>query len=99
MIGLTTQIYHEQVNKLHLKVPPSIENIIQIRKDSEVSMASWGGGLYKIYRHMVLFICINNYKYTPRTHLSFVLPPKQGLFQSKQGTFGFQVYIYIYVCA
>ena len=23
-------------------------------------------------------------------------PPKQGLFQSKQGSFGFQVYIYIY---
>ena len=23
-------------------------------------------------------------------------PPKQGLFQSKQGSFGFQVYVYIY---
>ena len=32
--------------------------------------------------------------YIPGTHLSFVFPPKQGLFQSKQGTFGFQVYIY-----
>ena len=31
--------------------------------------------------------------YVPGTHLSFVFPPKQGLFQSKQGTFGFQVYI------
>ena len=29
--------------------------------------------------------------YLPGTHLSFVLPPKEGLFQSKQGTFGFQV--------
>ena len=35
------------------------------------------------------------YIYIPGTHLSFVLPPKEGLFQSKQGTFGFQVYIYI----
>ena len=35
--------------------------------------------------------------YIPGTHSSFVLPPKQGLFQSKQGApFGFQVYIYIY---
>ena len=24
-------------------------------------------------------------------------PPKHGLFQSKQGSFGFQVYIYIYL--
>ena len=35
-------------------------------------------------------ICI----YIPGTHLSIVLPPKEGLFQifqSKQGTFGFQV--------
>ena len=56
-----------------------------------------GRRLYKTYRHMVLFICINNYKYIyiPGTHLSFVLPPKQGLFQSKQGTL---VYIYIDVC-
>ena len=29
----------------------------------------------------------------PGTHLSFVFPPKQGLFQSKQGTFGFQVLV------
>ena len=29
--------------------------------------------------------------YIPGTHLSFVLPPKQGFFQSKHGTFGFQV--------
>ena len=36
------------------------------------------------------------YIYIPGTHLSFVLPPKKGLFQSKQGTFGFEVYIYIY---
>ena len=27
----------------------------------------------------------------------FVLPPKDGLFESKQGTFGFRVYIYIYI--
>ena len=31
--------------------------------------------------------------YVPGTHLSFVLPPKEGIFQLKQGTFGFQVYI------
>ena len=40
----------------------------------------------------------NIYIYIPGTHLSFVLAPKQGLFQSKQGSFGFQVYIiYIYM--
>ena len=33
--------------------------------------------------------------YIPGTHLSSVLSPKEGLFQSKQGTFGFQVYIFI----
>jgi len=26
--------------------------------------------------------------YVPGTHLSFVLPPKEGIFQLKQGTFG-----------
>ena len=36
-------------------------------------------------------ICI--FIYVPGTHLSFVLPLKEGLFQSKQGTFGFQVCI------
>ena len=30
----------------------------------------------------------------PGTHLSFVLPPKQGLFQSKQESFGFPVFPY-----
>ena len=33
--------------------------------------------------------------YIPGTHLSFVFPPKECLFQSKQGSFGFQVY-YVY---
>ncbi len=32
-----------------------------------------------------------------QTVIYLVLPPKEGLFQSKQGTFGFQVYIYIYI--
>ena len=31
----------------------------------------------------------------PGTLWSFVLPPKEGLFQLKQGTFGFQVYTYL----
>ena len=38
--------------------------------------------------------------YIPGTSLSSILgfnPPKQGPFQSKQGSFGFQVYIYIYL--
>ena len=35
------------------------------------------------------------YIYIPGTHLSFVLFPKEGLLQQKQGSFGFQVYIYI----
>ena len=40
------------------------------------------------------------YVYMLGTHLSFVFPLKEGLFQLKQGTFGFQVYIckYIYIC-
>ena len=33
--------------------------------------------------------------YIPGSHLSFVLPLKEGLFQLKQWTFGFQVYMYI----
>ena len=48
------------------------------------------------YRTWCMYIFI--FTYIPGTHLSFVFPPKQGLFQSKQGTFGFQVYIYIYYC-
>ena len=33
----------------------------------------------------------------PGSHLSFVLPLKEGLFQLKQGTFGFQVCMFIYL--
>ena len=39
--------------------------------------------------------------YTPGTPMTSIFegqpPPKQGLFQQKQGSFGFHVYIYIYV--
>ena len=41
-------------------------------------------------------MCIYIYMYIPGTYLSFVLPPKEGLFQSKQGSFGFQVYTYYF---
>ena len=33
------------------------------------------------------------YAHIPGTHLSFVLPPNEGPFQSKQGSFGFQVIV------
>ena len=38
------------------------------------------------------------YIYIPGTHLSVVLPPKGGLFQSKQRTFGFHVYVCLLIC-
>ncbi len=46
-----------------------------------------------------IYIYIYNiYIYIPGTHLSVVLPPKEGLLQSKQGTFGFQVYACLLIC-
>ena len=45
-----------------------------------------------------IYICI--YIYIPGTHLSFVSPPQEAFSQSKQASFGLQVYtvtIYIYI--
>lgn len=46
-------------------------------------------------RHMILYLCI--YIYIPETHVVYVFPPKEGLLQSKEGSFRFLVYIYIYL--
>ena len=50
-------------------------------------------------RNLHVFKCWSTSRiYIPGTCLSSIVshdPPKQGLFQSKQGSFGFQVYIYI----
>ena len=47
----------------------------------------------------MLYTSIHIYIYTPGTQMTSIFwrstPQKQGLFQSKQGSFGFQVYIYI----
>ena len=44
---------------------------------------------------MYVYIYIYVHIYIPGTHLSFVFIPKEGLFQSKQGSFGLQVNIYV----
>ena len=46
-------------------------------------------------RHMILYLCIRIYIYIPETHVVYVFPPKEGLLQSKEGSFRFLVYIYI----
>jgi len=56
---------------------------------------SFAGELITFTRQYIPNI-LYQYQYIPGTHLSFVLPPKQGLFQSKQGTFGFQVFMRLY---
>ena len=60
----------------------------------------------KVFKNVVLstgspavriFLCVHMHTCNPNDlYFWQVNPPKQGLFQSKQGSFGFQVYVYIY---
>ena len=58
---------------------------------------SWLLRLGYVCIYMYIYICTYIYIYVPGTHLSFVFIPKEGLFQSKQGSFGLQVLVNIYI--